>query len=53
MEFSSIDDVVPVIDKLVAEKQQVKEILEKNVPLLIADSKKIVNIIYNDLVKSD
>lgn len=52
MEFASLDDVAPVIHKLVQNKDNIRKILAQNVPPLIEKSKKIVDIIFERLVKN-
>ncbi|HLP62489.1 MAG TPA: polysaccharide pyruvyl transferase family protein, partial [Candidatus Deferrimicrobium sp.] len=49
MEYASLDNITGTIDKLVANEKSIREKLGHNVPLLMNESMKIVEHIFNDL----
>jgi polysaccharide pyruvyl transferase WcaK-like protein len=48
MEYASQDNVTAAIDRMVADEKTIRAKLARNVPLLMAESRKIVERIFND-----
>ncbi|MDQ1355315.1 MAG: colanic acid/amylovoran biosynthesis protein, partial [Acidobacteriota bacterium] len=49
MEYASLDNITGTIDKMVVNEKAIRKKLTQNVPLLMKESTKIVEHIYNDL----